>query len=91
MSGDWHLLKCAAETIREMLWDGQLSDLWKAVKHMKELTQWNDIHRVLSAVYASLLHEVVSEFLRQNCENIDFHDYIHKNMIADNKDTAAKF
>ena len=34
--GDWHLLKCAAETIKEMLWDGGLSDLCKEVKHMKE-------------------------------------------------------
>ena len=32
--GDWHLLKCAAETIKDMLWDGGMSDLCKEVKHM---------------------------------------------------------
>ena len=89
--GDWHLLKCASETIKDMLWEGGLSDLCKEVKHMKELTRWKDIHRVLSAVYVSLLHEAVSEFSRQNCVNTDFHDYIYKNMIADSKDTIAKF
>ena len=90
MPGDWHLLKCASETIRDMLWNGGLSVLCKEVKHMKVLTQWKDIHRVLSAVYESLLHEAVSEFSRQNCENTDFYEYSYKNMIADSKDTVAK-
>ena len=77
MPVDWHVLKRAADTIRYMLWDGGLCDLCKDVKNMKELTQWKDIHRVLSTeYYESLLHEAVSEFSRQNCENTDFHDYV---------------
>ena len=39
MPGDWHLLKLAAETIRDMIWDGGLHDLAKQCGHHKEIHQ----------------------------------------------------
>ena len=37
--GDWHLLKNAAETLRDLLWDGGLHDLAKACGHHKDICQ----------------------------------------------------
>ena len=55
--GDWHLLKNAAETLRDMLWDGGLRILSNACGHLKEINQWKDIHNVLTGLHESLLNE----------------------------------
>ena len=58
--GDWHLLKNAAETLRDLLWDGGLHDLAKACGHHKDICQWKDIHNMLCGVHEGLLHEALS-------------------------------
>ena len=57
--GDWHLLKNAAETLRDLLWDGGLNELAKACGHHKDICQWKDIHNVLCGVHEGLLHEAL--------------------------------
>ena len=60
--GDWHLLKCAAETLRDILWDGGLHDLGIACGHLKDICQFRDIHNMLSSLHESILHEAMSAY-----------------------------
>ena len=86
--GDWHLLKCAAESIRDMLWDGGLHQLAMSCQHMKDITQWKDVHRMLSAVHEALLHEVLSS-AKINDDN-DLSTWLEEKM-ADEQDDVLRF
>ncbi len=87
--GDWHLLKNAAETIKDMIWDGGLQQLSKICKHMKDIVQWRDIHNMLSSLHECLLYEAVSEMEKCDITNID--DWISKKMAVDNLDEVSRF
>ena len=59
--GDWHLLKLAAETIKDMLWDGGFHDMARICGQHKEVHQWKDIHRIISGIHESLLRVALSQ------------------------------
>ena len=83
--GDWHLLKCASETLRDMLWDGGLQQLAKSCRHMKEITQWRDVHNMLTAVHEALLHEAMST------QSIFSADELQSWISTDNADEMSRF
>ncbi len=59
--GDWHLLKLASETLRDVAWNGGIKELAALCGHKKDLTQWKDIHNMLSAIYENLLIQAKNE------------------------------
>lgn len=57
-------MKCAAETLRDLLWDGGLSQVAKECGHLKDINQFKDIHNILSAFHEGLLREALSEHIK---------------------------
>lgn len=92
MPGDWHLLKLASETLRDLLWDGGLHDLAKLCQHHKEIHQWRDIHRVLSGLQESLMYQMVDAW-EKACkkDNITWDAFLKAFKDNDNKDDISKF
>ena len=60
--GDWHVMKTAAEVIKNVLYDGGFKQFSAKCGHKGEITQWQDIHNVLTACHAALLRLAVQEF-----------------------------
>ena len=90
MSGDWHLLKLAAETIRDMLWDGGLRDLAKLCGHHKEINQWRDVHHMLLAIHETLLMDMINQW-QENSDGNSFYDF-HRSLMDDtNSDEVSPF
>ena len=67
--GHWHLLKLAAETIRDLLWDGGLHDLAKECGHHKDLVQWKDVHRMLLGVHEALSLKLTEQWMHLKKES----------------------
>jgi hypothetical protein len=90
MPGDWHLLKCAAETLRDMLWEGGLQHCAKSCKYMKEVNQWKDLHSILTALHEALIHEAIADMCAQNILlNLD--DWVAHRMSEENMDDVSRF
>lgn len=85
MSGDWHLMKLAAETIRDMLWESGLHDLAKLCSHHKDINQWRDVHRMLLCLHECLMNELVQKWKEQN-PDIEFEKFIEQLCMDDNED-----
>ena len=60
--GDWHLLKLTAELIKSIMWDGGFKEMCIECGHKKDLTQWQDIHLMLSALHKVLLRKCTNEY-----------------------------
>ena len=90
MPGDWHLLKLAAESICDMLWDGGLRDLAKLCGHHKEINQWRDVHHMLLASHECLLMELVTKWNNSD-KSLSFEDF-HKSLKSStNLDEVSQF
>ena len=90
--GDWHLMKLAAETLRNVIKDGGLGDLARECGYKKDLHQWKDIHRLILALYESLLHESLAEWKEmKNLENVSYDDFIKMKQHDDNLDEVSRF
>ena len=58
MPGDWHMLKLAGETIKDMLWEGGFQDMANSCGHKKDITQWKDLHVMISAIHQAINHTI---------------------------------
>ena len=67
--GDWHTLKTSAEVIKHILQNGGFLEFSKQCGHKGEVSQWKDIHNVIMALYESLLHESVKDYVSNTCVN----------------------
>ena len=88
--GHWHLLKLAAETLRDLLWDGGLHDLAKECGHHKDLVQWRDVHRMLLGLHESLLYKLSDKWLKTNNEKT-FDEYTDSLADDSNADDIGQF
>ena len=88
MPGDWHLLKNAAETLRDMLWDGRLRTVSNACGHLKEINQWKDIHNILTGLHESLLNESMVTHANTGSES-DYLSWFHQQLECE--DEIGKF
>ena len=61
MPGDWHLMKLTAELIKSIIWDGGFKEMCIECGDHKDLTQWQDIHLMLSALHEVLLRKCTTE------------------------------
>ena len=89
--GDWHLLKLAAETLRDLLKDGGFSDLARDCGLNKEVNQWKDINTLLIALDESLLHESVKEWEEVKKDGIPYSEFLETQQNIDNKDEISRF
>ena len=53
--GDSHLLKLTAELLKRIIWDGGFKQMCIECGHKKGITQWADIHIMLSSLHEVLL------------------------------------
>ena len=92
MPGDWHLLKLAAETLRDVLWDGGMHDLAKLCNHHKELNRWRDVHDVLLAIHECLMMELVAKWNQQGEEGQQpFEEFVDSLKDDCNSDEVSQF
>lgn len=70
--GDWHIMKTAAEVIKQILADGGFKVFAAKCGHKGDITQWQDIHNVLTACHEALLSSAVCDF--QNIHTTHRHD-----------------
>ena len=60
--GDWHCLSLTAEILQDLLWDGGLRQLTELCGYKHQLTQWQELHLMLTALYEALLRKAVKEY-----------------------------
>ena len=61
--GDW---KTSSEVIKHVLQNGGFTEFAKQCGHKGEISQWKDIHKIILALYESLMHESVQDFVTTN-------------------------
>ena len=66
--GDWHLLKLAAENIRDIIWDGGFQYLAGLCNFNKDVTQWKDLHGLISSLHECIARKLVTNY-RSKCSN----------------------
>ena len=59
-------MKTAAEVIKMVIQDGGFRELAKQCGHKGSVTQWQDIHNIILAIYESLLSCAVNEYCKKN-------------------------
>ena len=94
MPGDWHLLKLAGETIRDMLWDGGLKDLAKLCGHHKEINQWRDVHNMLLSLHQILAEELTKLWQHENVDALEeksFEKFLDALQNEKNSDEVSRF
>ena len=91
MIGDWHLIKLAAETIRDMLWEGGLRSIAQACGYRKEIHQWKDLHNIFCAFTENINRKALSSWV-ESSSNISFYSWLCLNAKDDNiADEVTKF
>ena len=60
--GDWHVMKTAAEVIKHILQDGGFKQFSAKCGHKGDISQWQDIHNVLTACHEALLRLAMEEY-----------------------------
>ena len=91
MPGDWHLLKLASETIRDLLWDGGFQDLARSCGHFKEVKQWRDIHKILCGIHEALLSELLQQYNSDNTEYSTVNEFRRFLCSDENTEQLSKF
>lgn len=62
VSGDWHFIKTVSEVLKSLLWDGGFHDIAVKCGLKKEVSKWQDTHRILVALLEGLLRTVLKHF-----------------------------
>ena len=89
--GDWHMLKLAAETIRDMIWDGGLQFLAKNCKFTKEVHQWKDIHNLLTSLHECLARKLVIAYQEADNPNQSFDEFCESLKSESNPNEKSRF
>ena len=67
--GDWHVMKNTADLIKSVLLDGGFKRFSQKCGHKGDITQWQDIHNVLIALYEAKLKCAIIKYCK--LKNID--------------------
>ena len=90
--GDWHLLKLASETIRDMIPYGGLRDLCKMCGYHKDINQWRDIHNMILSIHEVLSDELVQKWQQdKEMNDISFESFCDKLLASTNPDEVSRF
>ena len=90
--GDWHCLSLTAEILQDLLWDGGLRQLTELCGYKHQLTQWQELHLMLTALYEALLRKAVKEYRATNQprQNDGFWKWITQTSTDTNQDQISR-
>ena len=62
--GDWHIMKNTADLLKSILLNGGFTCFASKCGHKGDITQWQDIHNVLVAVYEAMLKAAMLQYCK---------------------------
>ena len=93
--GDWHIMKTSAEVIKQILADGGFKIFAAKCGHKGDnITQWQDIHNVLTACHEALLTSAVNDFhtIHKGEKNSDnFWEWLNNLISTTNNNEVCRF
>ena len=69
--GDWHVLKNSAELIKSILLDGGFRCFCRKCGHKGDISQWQDIHTVIVALYEAQMKQAIYQYCKLKNVNMD--------------------
>ena len=75
--GNWHFFKAVLEVLKSVLWDGRFHDVAANCGLKKEVSNWEDIHRILIALLEALIRTILERCHDKGLFNIseEFQDW----------------
>ena len=87
--GDWHIMKTAAEVVKYVLSDGGFKVFAAKCGHKGDITQWQDIHNVLTACHEALVKAAVEEYKKGDASR-DFWVWV-ESLTGDSNNDVTRF